>query len=209
MIQIIYASAEAKRMTNSELTELLEKAREKNEQLNITGFLLYDDSSFLQVLEGPDAAVEAVMGAIMRDDRHTNIRLLSQKQIAEREFGEWAMAFAVPEGDAPSCDGFLDYAATSEEFSLEGSEVSQILSLFQQGLLRQSDHSEEKASHFTVTVGSPQSAYVQGQKAKFLMDFGRALALTVPDVQIGVNVGRDPIHFNLRRDMEKGEIELF
>lgn len=209
MIQIVYASAETKHMTKVELTEILEKSREKNERLNITGFLLYDDSSFLQVLEGPDAAVEAVMGAIMKDDRHANIRLLSQKQITEREFGDWAMAFAVPEGNTPLGDGFLDYAATREEFSLEGSEVSQILSLFQQGLLRQSDHSEGQTNHFTVTVGSLQSANVQEHQAKFLMDFGRALALTVPDVQIGVNVGRDPIHFNLRRGMEKGEVELF
>lgn len=92
----------------------------------------------------------------MMDSRHTNIRLLSQKQITEREFGEWAMAFAVPQGKAPSSDGFLDYAATTEEFSLEGSEVSQILSLFQQGVAA-------VRPFYTVTVGSQQSANVEGK----------------------------------------------
>jgi hypothetical protein len=209
MLQIIYASAASKQLTTSELVEIIDNGLSKNEKLGITGIVMYDAGSFLQVLEGPDDAVERLYTTIARDPRHTNVRLLSQKYITEREFGDWSMTFAVPDGTAIAHDGFLDYASTGEEFSLEGSEVSQILSMFRDGLLRQADLSDDANCQFTVTVGS-RAATVKGRQARFLMDFGRALALTVPDVQIGVRAGEgDPIHFNLRREMEKGEIEMF
>ncbi|CCG42971.1 BLUF domain-containing protein [Magnetospirillum molischianum] len=150
MIQIIYASAASESMVASDLPLILEKARVKNERLNITGFLLYDEGSFLQVLEGPNDALEEVLGAIIADNRHKKIRLLSKKIVDGREFGDWAMAYAVKDVERARCDGFLDYAASREEFSIEGGEVTQILSMFQEGLLRQADHSDGFSTKFNV-----------------------------------------------------------
>lgn len=197
-------------MQASDLPRILEKARVKNEHLNITGFLLYDKGSFLQVLEGPEDSVQSVMTSILADDRHGNIKFISNKIVSEREFGDWSMAYAVRDGEQPECDGFLDYAASREEFSIEGNEVTQILAMFQDGLLRQADHRDDGANnHFTVTIASQQSMPTV-RHAKFLIDFGRALSLTVPDTQIGVSFGDgSTINFNLNRDMREGELELF
>lgn len=164
----------------------------------------------MQVLEGPDDSVDEVLRAILADTRHNNPRILSHKMIHEREFGDWAMAYAAQDGDRPAGNGFLDYSSSREEFSIEGSELSQILAMFQEGLLRQADHHDDGAnSHLTVTV-TPHHSTPSRQQTKFLLDFGRALALTVPDTQVAVSVGDGTlINFNLRRDMKEGELELF
>ncbi len=209
MLQIIYGSAATHKKDAAKLTGLLRAARENNEKVGITGFLLYDAGSFLQVIEGPDKAVTALYTRILADLRHERIRLLSMKPVTEREFGDWAMAFSRTPGDqAASCEGFLDYALSREEFHLDGSEVSQILALFQEGLLRQASESPAAADNFSVTVTPNHNA--APRQSKFLLDFGRAMALTVPDVPISVErAGSETIHFNLRRDMEMGEVELF
>jgi len=53
LIQLIYVSAATNRFNPAELRELLRLARLKNQQLDVTGMLLYHEGSFLQVLEGP------------------------------------------------------------------------------------------------------------------------------------------------------------
>ncbi|MFN4130193.1 MAG: BLUF domain-containing protein, partial [Paracoccaceae bacterium] len=59
----------------------------------ITGALICRDDLFLQLLEGPEAAVEAAYTRIRKDDRHLEVRELLRRDIAEdqRMFGEWAM----------------------------------------------------------------------------------------------------------------------
>jgi hypothetical protein len=93
MISLVYASSAIHLMTPLALDELLETSRENNRRLGITGMLLYKDGNFMQALEGPDDDVLALYGKIARDNRHTGSIKLLQREIEEREFGEWAMAF--------------------------------------------------------------------------------------------------------------------
>ena len=208
MLQIVYASAAATPMSQRALSDMLIHARTKNERINVTGFLLYDEGSFLQVIEGPDAAVEGLYAAIAADPRHHRLRLLSRKTVAEREFGDWTMAFARKE-ELPPPDGYLDYEANQEEFSEGGGEVGQILTLFQAGLLRQAEEGGlPNDGRFTVSLAPHPDGRRPG--GTFLMDFGRVLALSMPDVEIAVSDhAGEKVHYNLRRDMEKGEAELF
>ena len=208
MLQIIYTSASYELMSIEQLSRLMEQSRIRNYQLNITGFLVYDAGSFLQILEGPEAEVHAVYASILRDDRHTNIRQISQKKIANREFGDWAMAFAVPAGTPPVNEAFLDFDHAREEFCLDGSEASQILAMFQEGLLRQAEDYSSYAANVTVTLSSMKKT--DTRQRQYLMDYGRVIALTVPDVQIDVTFeDQEPFHYNLSRNMCEGEIELF
>ncbi len=57
-------------------------------------------------------------------------------------------------------------------------------SVRQEGRLRQADDSHTGSGGFTVTVTPHHGA--QPRQSKFLLDFGRALALTGPDVPIDV-----------------------
>jgi hypothetical protein len=71
---------------------ILASAQACNARDGITGVLRYDGAYFLQVLEGPRAAVQATMARIMRDPRHTDVRITSQGPLARRDFGSWTMA---------------------------------------------------------------------------------------------------------------------
>jgi hypothetical protein len=50
MFHIVYASSALQLFTKPELQTLLEKARQNNAKLNVTGMLLYKDGNFMQAL---------------------------------------------------------------------------------------------------------------------------------------------------------------
>jgi hypothetical protein len=75
----------------AELRRMMETAQRRNAEAGITGVLRFDGAYFLQVLEGPRAAVEETMARIRRDPRHTDIRLLSAGPLERRDFAEWSM----------------------------------------------------------------------------------------------------------------------
>jgi hypothetical protein len=74
------------------LAEILKVARVKNAGLEITGALMLYDDWFAQVLEGPQAAVEALYARIKADPRHDAIRLSEAGPVPKRQFEKWAMA---------------------------------------------------------------------------------------------------------------------
>jgi hypothetical protein len=92
-MQLVYTSSAAEPMDSAALAELLRQCRRNNERLGLTGLLLYHDGNFMQVLEGPADAVEAVQLAIVRDRRHCDVTTLLNRPVAERLFGNWSMAF--------------------------------------------------------------------------------------------------------------------
>mgnify|MGYP000243181742 CR=1 FL=1 len=76
----------------SELRSLIATAQASNARYGITGVLRYDGAYFLQVLEGPRAAVEATMARILRDPRHADVRITAQGPVTLRDFAAWNMA---------------------------------------------------------------------------------------------------------------------
>ncbi len=78
-------------MAPEALLELLIQSKERNESLNITGMLLYDKGTFLQVIEGPEITLEPLYTAIQNDHRHKDLLLIQNKTIPERSFPNWSM----------------------------------------------------------------------------------------------------------------------
>lgn len=93
MITLIYGSTATSRMSDSELLEILKKARENNQKLNITGMLLYYDNNFLQVLEGEEDKVTDLFAKIRTDPRHQGVMVYVKHPISKRQFGNWEMGF--------------------------------------------------------------------------------------------------------------------
>lgn len=46
---------------------------------------------YLQLIEGPDAAVQATYARIKADDRHLELNLLISRVVTDRLFPKWAM----------------------------------------------------------------------------------------------------------------------
>ena len=93
LIRLIYVSRMTEVCDTKALEQILKVSRKKNEARGITGALCFDPSFFLQCLEGRRSAVCELYADIVRDERHTDVTLLDFREIDERSFGDWSMAF--------------------------------------------------------------------------------------------------------------------
>jgi hypothetical protein len=80
------------------LAGILSSARRNNPRDDITGALICRHDLYLQLIEGPPVAIDALYARIAADDRHAGVRLLLQDEVAERMFPDWAML----DDEAPS-----------------------------------------------------------------------------------------------------------
>ena len=110
MKRVIYCSQAAFDMSPDELTGLLTVARRHNTEAKLSGMLLYCGQSFLQLLEGDSAALDPTYARILADDRHRNVRLLSDTETATRMFPDWTMGFSPLSDDSvKQLEGFNDF----------------------------------------------------------------------------------------------------
>jgi hypothetical protein len=93
LVQLIYVSSAHQELEQSELLKVLDASIRHNNQNKLSGMLLYAKGSFIQVLEGSEAALTGTMRRIAADPRHHSIYTLLHEPINEREFAQWAMGF--------------------------------------------------------------------------------------------------------------------
>ena len=109
MNQVVYSSAAVAPFSETQLTELLARARTKNERLAVSGMLLYHEGSFLQVLEGDASVLESLFSNISADKRHHRVVALLKREVDERHFGDWRMGFASMKNLPANLPGYSDY----------------------------------------------------------------------------------------------------
>ncbi len=90
MIQLTYASRPFG-FDTAMLAGILLDARRCNTRDGITGLLICRADLYLQLLEGPEAAVDAAYRRIAADDRHMDLSLLTRRSVTHRLFPRWAM----------------------------------------------------------------------------------------------------------------------
>ncbi|WP_336660423.1 BLUF domain-containing protein [Leucobacter sp. USHLN153] len=90
---LVYASTATRQFSDAELDELLRQARERNEQLDITGMLTFRDGKFVQFLEGTPEHIDELMRSIRADERHRDVSVLIEEPLAERQFTSWTMGY--------------------------------------------------------------------------------------------------------------------
>jgi hypothetical protein len=73
------------------LDDILVSARRHNRHNAITGALICRADVYMQILEGPRAAVTATFGRILRDDRHLDVALVYCADSPDRLFPKWDM----------------------------------------------------------------------------------------------------------------------
>lgn len=91
LVRCLYASRAAAPINARLLDEILDQSRRNNPGLGVTGLLCISGDTFIQILEGGRDEVCTLYNAIVRDDRHQNVRLLAYEEISERRFGAWTM----------------------------------------------------------------------------------------------------------------------
>ena len=79
--------------TDEAIDELLERSKRNNATRRITGAMIYANGYFMQLIEGPQIAVDELYSAIEADPRHEVLSLLHNQEIKDRHFSDWAMEY--------------------------------------------------------------------------------------------------------------------
>jgi blue light- and temperature-responsive anti-repressor len=141
---LTYKSKACYAPSNSDLEELVHKARVRNRSLGVTGMLLYENGKFLQTLEGPPEGLKQIWSAICEDKRHSHIEVLSEHVVATRLFSDWDLllysrAEECPKPHAAPIDETRDlsqYVARMAQLALDGDDTrlaSQLSQLSEDG----------------------------------------------------------------------------
>ncbi|WP_425989212.1 BLUF domain-containing protein [Brevundimonas sp. TWP2-3-2] len=90
--RVIYCSNATVSMENAlNLAEILGVSARNNQRDEITGLLAHAGGIFIQAVEGPPHAVDALMARLRSDTRHRDLRVLGEDVASERAFPAWVM----------------------------------------------------------------------------------------------------------------------
>lgn len=108
MFELIYHSVANENLQESDITDILNVARDFNSKNDITGCLLYHNNRFIQILEGAEEIVRQLYAAIEDDPRHNTVILVNVGEKTERMFDGWSMALhKLGKGESAQLDKFL------------------------------------------------------------------------------------------------------
>ncbi|WP_374944270.1 BLUF domain-containing protein [Sphingomonas sp.] len=100
------------------LAGILLGARRNNARDAITGALLCRHDLYLQLIEGPAPAIDALYARIAVDDRHSDVRLLLSDTADRRMFPDWTMLDdqnpSLAWSPAQVADGAIEAAGAAE-----------------------------------------------------------------------------------------------
>jgi len=88
--QYLYIST-APNLSREDVESILDASARNNPERGITGLLLYNGRNFLQLLEGEESALVALMVRIGNDPRHTGVSILERKAVETRACPNWGM----------------------------------------------------------------------------------------------------------------------
>lgn len=88
---------------------ILARSRARNGDLEMTGYLHWEDGIFHQWIEGPGDKLRSVEAIIFADRMHRDVTVLDRGEARVREFEEWSMASSTSE----TCSLF-SFMASSE-----------------------------------------------------------------------------------------------
>lgn len=80
---------------NGQLSAILDVSGRNNGRDSITGYLVSDGAWFLQILEGDHEKVMEALVRIRFDARHSDVAIVSTREIRTRSFPHWSMGGSV------------------------------------------------------------------------------------------------------------------
>jgi hypothetical protein len=133
MFAAVYTSRAEPPMTPQALESLLVQCRSRNAQSGVTGLLLYRDGQIIQLLEGSEPVVRALLTRIEVDTRHRDMSVLWSDDYLERLFPDWSMGFRDLASEPAGLDGYTDLMsrpATVDDVLQSRTTGQELLALF-------------------------------------------------------------------------------
>jgi len=112
MLRLLYVSAARIDLTDTDLQSILVASRLNNARDGLSGLLLYGNDSFVQVLEGEEAALDACYARIATDTRHSSLIGLMRFEVDRRLFTGWSMGYARLDPADESHEAFINLATS-------------------------------------------------------------------------------------------------
>ena len=121
LMRLVYRSTSLLPADDDAALDVLFRASIRNNKRDqITGCLAQPDGHFVQVIEGEEGRIHALMDRIRADARHQGLIVLDQRPIPARLFNGWAMA-------RPDTTPLADQAFRIIDESGSGAQVTGVL----------------------------------------------------------------------------------
>jgi blue light- and temperature-responsive anti-repressor len=91
LTQLIYRSRAAAPILSEDLESLRSSCEQNNKHDSVSGIMCFDGEYFLQVLEGGESALDALMTRITADRRHKNIVIIFKEPVGFARFKPFGM----------------------------------------------------------------------------------------------------------------------
>lgn len=97
LISYVYCSHATPAMSDAQIPHIIESAKRRNPNMEVTGLLTYGGGMFLQWLEGPHHFVHELMARIRKDPRHDCVlQLHALSGLRDRLYPDWSMQHIAP-----------------------------------------------------------------------------------------------------------------
>jgi hypothetical protein len=77
-----------------DIANILETSRKENLTYQLVGMLYYGHGYFFQCLEGTQSSIDRLYEKLLKDSRHTDLKILAVHAIDKLGFSGWEMKFA-------------------------------------------------------------------------------------------------------------------
>lgn len=113
------------------IAQILQIARQKNQQNRLVGALYYGNGCFFQCLEGSKKDIDALYAKLLRDSRHKDLKILVSEPIEKSGFSSWEMKFAAIDHEVRN---FLrqHQLAKFDPYQFSGEMCHQLIGMLQQ-----------------------------------------------------------------------------
>lgn len=88
---MVYTSVATSQMDQADVFNIVQTSVDNNMARGVTGFLIYADNKFCQLIEGEEAELRKLLQIIGADPRHSNIDVLVDEPVSARRFPRWRM----------------------------------------------------------------------------------------------------------------------
>lgn len=135
---LVFASATVGEEATKSILKDREHLQKRNNQLGITGILLYENGSFFQVLEGNEKIVNTTYKRILKDSRHENIIKVATFYTNEKQFSEYDTGYAsIKTKDLEEIEGFENFFQKNSFLEIKENQLTSLLTAFRSGRWRQ------------------------------------------------------------------------
>ncbi len=91
LVRHVYVSQIAPGCGRAEIDTIIAHSGPANARRNVTGVIAFDGHEIIQILEGEEDDIDALVATISRDVRHTGMVELDHGPIRALSFSDWSM----------------------------------------------------------------------------------------------------------------------